>query len=530
MKKLILVAFTLLVYNYAFTQRTLEWSIGEPQVTCGATVQVCYPLLVSINDANNSPSLGTSTMRIFYDGNLLSNFDIKNIENGYSESGLNQSAPVYGDVFGFSNVEGVFAQFNIIDNAAVSPIKLSTTATHVLDFCFDIAEDATYPLCAPIVFDNNQSGWGAGKELDCGYLVNDAGIVGAYFLNGNVATSFLADDEVINYLWNTSQTFDGRVNVFNDKTGITKKTEYNDCIQDVCNISDCDEDGIPDSEEIDIDENGIPDDCEDDIVIGECETAFARGDSNATCFLEGGFNRWGWTNYFEEEGTYELNLYSAAGQCNIDNGTLVGKVLAYYNDNQMSITYNLFDGYIITEAHVYIGCTPYPLKKNKYTVAPGQYPYSEQENLNNLTSYTVGPIDISELTDSVYIIAHAVICESSNSSYRGKKYIPTNDNVVSCTTEDNITDLEGVNNSLFKVYPVPFDKKINIKYLFKYDTEVTIDIYDAKRTLIKQIKTSSKEYGHLEEIDLSRIDIQVLFVRLTTNRSVSTKKIVSVPK
>jgi len=529
MKKLILVACTLLVYNYAFTQRTLEWSIGEPQVTCGATVQVCYPLLVSINDANNSPSLGTSTMRIFYDGNILTNFEIKNIENGYSDSGLNQSAPVYGGVFGFSNEEGIFAQFNIIDNAAVSPIKLSTTATHVLDFCFDIADDATYPLCAPIVFDNNQSGWGGGKDLDCGYLVNDSGIVGAYFLDNNVTASFLADDEVVNYLWNTSQAFDGRVNAFNDKTGKTKKTEFNDCIQDVCGVSDCDEDGISDSEEMDENENGIPDDCEDDIVIGEFETAFARGDNNATCFLEDGFNRWGWTNYFEEENTYELNLYAAAGQCNIGVGKWVGKVMVNYNNDQVDIVYKLFDGYVMTEAHVYVGCASYPLKNNRYTVAPGQYTYKTQGNLNNIAMYTVGSIDVSELTNGIYVIAHAVVSKKSDSSDIGETYTPT-DNIVSCITDnDNIDDFSG-NRSLFKVYPVPFDQKVYIKYLFEYDTDVTIEIFDAKKTLIKQIKNSNIGYGYEEEIDLSRIDIQVLFVRLTTDRSVSTKKIVSVPK
>jgi len=236
MKRIILITLMLLVYNFGFAQRMLEWSIGEIEITCGEAVQISYPLMVSINNESNDPSLGTTTMRIFYDGNLLENISIKNIQNGYTKSGLNQSNPVFGDVFGFSSVEGIFLQFNLIDNAATNPINLSEKPTHVLDFSFTVASDATYPLITPIVFDNNIKGRGLGQKLDSGYLVNDAGIVGTYFLDGDTQTSILADDEVINYLWSALPSFAGRVDKFEDKAG--KKVELGNGIEDVCGMSD----------------------------------------------------------------------------------------------------------------------------------------------------------------------------------------------------------------------------------------------------------------------------------------------------
>ena len=37
----------------------------------------------------------------------------------------------------------------------------------------------------------------------------------------------------------------------------------------------------------------------------------------------------------------------------------------------------------------------------------------------------------------------------------------------------------------FTAYPVPFDKKVNIRYAFEFDTAVKIEVFDIKGTLIK---------------------------------------------
>ncbi|PWH81400.1 hypothetical protein DIS18_14825, partial [Algibacter marinivivus] len=255
MKKITLIIGFALMFTQMFSQtpRILEWSIGEPQVTCGESVQICYPLLVTINDDSESPYLGTSTMRIFYDSKLLNNLSIQNVEPGYSAGTLRLSDPVLGGVFGFSSDEGVFAQFNVIDGAASSPIQLSASnSVHVLDFCFVVSDSASYPLCTPIVLDNNHLGKGQGIAQDDGYLMNDAGIVGTYLLNGDLGNAILADDEVVHYKWeDNGNAFDGTVNALEDRTGNTITT---DCIQNVCGVDEEVCDGIDNDGDGDIDE------------------------------------------------------------------------------------------------------------------------------------------------------------------------------------------------------------------------------------------------------------------------------------
>ena len=60
MKKTILIIYTILMCSLTFSQRTLEWSIGQPQITCGTTTKICYPLMVKINDGTNSLSVSST--------------------------------------------------------------------------------------------------------------------------------------------------------------------------------------------------------------------------------------------------------------------------------------------------------------------------------------------------------------------------------------------------------------------------------------------------------------------------------------
>jgi hypothetical protein len=158
--------------------------------------------------------------------------------------------------------------------------------------------------------------------------------------------------------------------------------------------------------------------CEEkEIEIGACETMFAKGsDDIATCFIddEYGFNRWGWTNGPLSSGEYTFDVYAGAGQCDTDKGALAGTVSLKYDSEtgDAYVTYSTNDDFVLTETHLYIGNTPYPMKKkgnNGYvpTVAPGQYPYQhgdlDNENEDNYM--------ISGLSGDIYIIAHGVVCE-----------------------------------------------------------------------------------------------------------------------
>ncbi|NER11506.1 thioester domain-containing protein, partial [Muriicola jejuensis] len=128
----------------------------------------------------------------------------------------------------------------------------------------------------------------------------------------------------------------------------------------------------------------------------ECETAFARGENGATCFIDTPqeFDRWGWTIGPITEGDYTYDVYAGAGQCDISKGVLVGTVDVSYSDGNVEFEYNIDEGYTVQETHSYAGKAMFPTdKKGRPTVAPGQY--SIAKGLNG----------------EIYIIAHAVVCK-----------------------------------------------------------------------------------------------------------------------
>ncbi|NER14352.1 hypothetical protein GWK08_12940 [Leptobacterium flavescens] len=150
---------------------------------------------------------------------------------------------------------------------------------------------------------------------------------------------------------------------------------------------------------------------DDQSTSGGCNTIFANGDDgNATCFIDDGFRRWGWTIGPLSSGEYSFNIYGGAGQCDIEKGTLTGTLNLSYDEasGTATVEYLMEDGFVLKETHLYIGNSPYPTSKNgKETVAPGQYPYKHND-LNDLSrdSYTV-----EGLSGEIYLIAHGVACE-----------------------------------------------------------------------------------------------------------------------
>ena len=157
--------------------------------------------------------------------------------------------------------------------------------------------------------------------------------------------------------------------------------------------------------------------------LGGCETAFAFGGDIANCFLgikkdgtlnpngppSQNFNRWGWTNGPIDTGTYDMEIWAAAGQCDHTNGTLVGTLTVDYDEltGTATITYIMDPGYVMDETHLYVGNNILPMKKNKYTVAPGQYPYIH-DGLNGVSSDTY---IVDGLSGDIYVVGHAVVCD-----------------------------------------------------------------------------------------------------------------------
>ncbi|MCX2678314.1 hypothetical protein OOZ15_00020 [Galbibacter sp. EGI 63066] len=135
------------------------------------------------------------------------------------------------------------------------------------------------------------------------------------------------------------------------------------------------------------------------------ETAFANcmSPDHISCFLDDGFNRWGWVNGPVTNGLTSP-LIAGAGQCDLDKGTVVGSVDVSYNHatGMVSIIFSAEEGWEITETHLYVGGEPYPVGKNgKPTVAPGKFPHKGQ------MEYLV------PAPNPFYYIAHAVVVEST---------------------------------------------------------------------------------------------------------------------
>jgi hypothetical protein len=129
----------------------------------------------------------------------------------------------------------------------------------------------------------------------------------------------------------------------------------------------------------------------------ECdqETAFAVGE---LCFLEAGFNRWGWRlGPVTESGNYDI--YAGAGKCVTSKGTYVGELKI--DLTAKTVTYELNTEFV--EVHLYVSDVPFPTVNGKYTVAPGQYNYTTPDDVSGHT------ITFNVDATNKYVIAHAVV-------------------------------------------------------------------------------------------------------------------------
>lgn len=145
--------------------------------------------------------------------------------------------------------------------------------------------------------------------------------------------------------------------------------------------------------------------------LGGCETGYAYGNSYATCFLNipgVQSNNWGWSNGPIGAGTYSWPMYAGAGQCNISNGTYVGTLTVNYTPPTAVVTYTTFDAYVLNATHLHVGNQILPKKNNKYTTAPGQFPY-KHENLNGVH---IDTFTINGLSGNIYVAAHSEVCDA----------------------------------------------------------------------------------------------------------------------
>ena len=300
---------------------------------------------------------------------------------------------------------------------------------------------------------------------------------------------------------------------------------------------------------------------------GDCEseTAFAflnndndllTADEQSTCFIPE-FNRWGWTTYLDfsnetGQSSYTLDIYSGAGQCDLTKGTDLGSVTITYNDDRtVTFDYNL-EGFLLSQAHVYIGSDPYPIKNNgKATVAPGKYTHTDS-GFDPVEDYSVS---IPFQDRQFYVIVHGVTKSAECSDSPDDDCVDTDsdgicdlddmcpgyddnldndgdgipDNCDPCLNDPNNTCGGRISEPSFNTYPVPFIDEMNIQYKFDYVTPVLIEIFTVNGVKVAEYKNNYSVQKTLSTVKLkpSHLSNQLLFVRLTTSKGQSIQKIIS---
>jgi hypothetical protein len=270
-----------------------------------------------------------------------------------------------------------------------------------------------------------------------------------------------------------------------------------------------------------------------------CETAYAKLEEGARCFLDDGFNRWGWTNKISpSEEPYMLPLYAGAAQCDPSKGMLVGTVKVTYYNGSVSVEYIMDEGYVMSEAHVYVGCQPYPeLKKGKTTektVAPGQYTF-----VNGDLMYSSGiTVNFENVTGDVYVIAHAVTCEEVcrcsefESVDDGKVFDPVNltidcsQVIVAQNPSPKIKSLVPARE--LKAYPNPFSNKVTFEFVSAKDARARLEITNLAGQRIAVLMDQMIKKGVMNRIEYTPVDVVsgVLIYRLILDDNISTGRLI----
>ncbi len=159
------------------------------------------------------------------------------------------------------------------------------------------------------------------------------------------------------------------------------------------------------------------------VVLDGCETAFAKGThtfSFETKRCQGRSRharrrgrhqtttqaqRWGWAIKLQAPGTTRYDIYAGAGRNDTSAGQRVGTLSVAWDGAQASVTYSMFSGVTMKEAHLYAR-DHQPTK-----LAPGSYGNTAYFN-TPVAAHTFDVPLADSNGDGVWLIAHAVVCQA----------------------------------------------------------------------------------------------------------------------
>ena len=230
----------------------------------------------------------------------------------------------------------------------------------------------------------------------------------------------------------------------------------------------------------------------------------------ARCFLEDGFERWGWVNRIRVDSTYYLAVYAGAGQCDYMNkGDSVGVAILEFYGNSLKITFDLIDPWVATEVHVNVSDDMYPTMENgknkgEPTVAPGKYTVVYEKDAP-ITGFTV---EVDGLDDDgyAYVIVHAVTCRPlcycdetlyTDLALGTYSLTPVRGKDKSAVT----TDIADFKVGELKVFPNPFTEKVTFEFVSATDSYGTLDIYSVTGQHVARILDRMVQSGELNRVN-----------------------------
>jgi hypothetical protein len=197
-----------------------------------------------------------------------------------------------------------------------------------------------------------------------------------------------------------------------------------------------------------------------------------------------------------------MELYAAAGQCDISNGALVGNVEVTYTDGAVQVTVSTLPGYKMTVAQLYVGTEVLPTGNNgRFTTAPGQFPYHDTVE-GDFNTFTFESVNVGN-SGNFYVVLHADVCP--------------NETLVTKTASANL-DLTA--------YPVPFKDNLNIKVASPLNMNGTLSLYNGIGQKVQDFGTYTLKKGE-NEINLNTVELPIglYFIRMTSVYGTETLKI-----
>ncbi len=147
-------------------------------------------------------------------------------------------------------------------------------------------------------------------------------------------------------------------------------------------------------------------------------------EDKATCFLDipkndtktdsKNFSRWGWSNGpymlsdFEGEGI-TLELWRAAGQCDLSKGNLVGHVQITRSTNTLHFKITMEEDWCLCDdVATYIGTDQVPrMEDGTGTVAPGQLPCKINVDFRTCQTLEFDYCEDVPTSEGIYILLHS---------------------------------------------------------------------------------------------------------------------------